>query len=518
MPSPADSRRISRQPRSLAVTLAVTLAATLLAGCGGAPTLSTGPGAGGADAMIPGDPAPEREHCHPLPATGRAGADLVIALGQAVDPGHAPVPVNDAERTVFANLYETLTNVSCEGEVQPGLAESWRRLDEGRRWRIRLRPGAVFWDGTPADAAAVLASWRRNEPLAHATGQPCPALWVSSGSGGLSAVDTRTLEIRLAEPQDDLPKLLAHPTLAVAARRDGWTWPVGSGPCRLAADTPRPLPDLVCRPNPHHRPAPRWRSLTFRCRPQADPRDLLPAGVDLTVVRDQQALAYYRGVPDVATAPLPWDRLYILLTPPGSSLDTDTARLAGSSAMTPAERIPWPRLDHHGCVGAGCPQLFGPTLGAAPLLLDPDPAYRARAGRRLWLPATDPDALAIGERIAAFLPDDLELTPADGPDLAGAITEGSAAGYLVSLDTRYPTACLTLAALLARAAWLQQAAAEADDACDAATALMQDGRAGPLLRTRPALVWRGPLAGLTLAHDGALLLGGLGPAAEEATP
>jgi hypothetical protein len=516
MPTSAGRRERRRRLRRHLAWWTLLAAAAVAAGCGGGPAVPTG---GGHDGVAgAGEPALAVEHCHPLPADAGPGADLVIALGQAVDPAHAPVPVNDAERTVFANLYETLTRVTCEGDVRPGLAESWQRLDEGRRWRVRLRPGAVFWDGTPADAGAVLAAWRRNEPLARATGLPCPALWVSSGSRGLSVLDARTLEIRLAEPQDDLPKLLAHPSLAVAAPRDGWTWPVGSGPCRLAADTPRPLPDLACRPNPHGRPAPRWRTLTFRIRPHTDARDLLPPGVDLTVVRDQQALDYYRGVPGVTTAPLPWDRLYIMLTPPDSPLDIGTALMAGEGAMTPAERMPWTRLDHHGCVGAECPQLFGPTLGAAPRLLDPDPAYRAGAARRLWLPEGDADARAVGERIAAFAPAGLDLTPADGPGLADAIVEGSAAAYLVTLDTCYPTACLALAALLARADWLQQAAAEADETCDAAAALMQSGRANPLLRTRPALVWRGPLAGLALAHDGALLVGDLGPAKAEVAP
>ena len=40
----------------------------------------------------------------------------------------------------------------------------------------------------------------------------------------------------------------------------------------------------------------------------------------------------------------------------------------------------------------------------------------------------------------------------------------------------------------------------------------------PLVQTRARLVWRGSLAGLRLAHDGALLVAGLGRARPEATP
>ena len=153
-----------------------------------------------------------------MPGEPDRGGSLVLALGQAVDAARAPVPVNDAERTVFANLYETLTVVRCTGELGGGLADSWERHDDGRRWRLRIRDGAVFWDGTPVSAADVVAAWSRNEALARATGRPCPGLWIASGSRGPAVLDARTLEIRLAEPQDDLPRLLAHPALAVAVR------------------------------------------------------------------------------------------------------------------------------------------------------------------------------------------------------------------------------------------------------------------------------------------------------------
>jgi hypothetical protein len=370
-------------------------------------------------------------------------------------------------------------------------------------------------------ASAVVAAWSRNEGLARATGRPCPGLWLASGRQGLAALDARHLEIRLAEPQDDLPRLLAHPSLAVAAARSGWHWPVGSGPCRLAADTERPLPDLVCRPNLHHPRAPRWQEFVFRLRPGGDPRDLLDAGVDLAVIRDRRAADYYAELDGVEGVALPWDRLHVLLVPPASALDAGAVAAAASQAVTPAESRPWDRLDFHGCAAGACPQLHGPTVGVTTPPRDPDPALLAVESSRFYHADGDPDARALAERAAAFAGVSVDLHEAGPEELARVLQNGEAAAFVVTLDACYATACLTLAALAARADWLQQELDEDLDACAAARALQARGRAIPLVQTRARMVWRAPLAGLALAHDGALLVAGLGrpPAPEaEATP
>jgi len=506
----------SRHHLGFAVASALVLACCVLGACGGSqPPVSDDPAGAGAASH---ETWPDAAACDLLPGQAARGGELVLALGEAVTPSHAPVPTNDAERTVFANLYETLTRVTCTGRLMPGLAESWVRHDGGRRWRLRLRTGAVFWDGTPVTSVEVAAAWNRNEDLARATGRPCPGLWLATGSHGLAVIDGRTLEIRLAEPQDQLPRLLAHPALAVAIRRDGWLWPVGSGPCRLAADTDLPLPDLVCRPNLHHPEAPAWDQFSFRILAGSDPRDLLPSGVDLAVIRDRHAAAYYDEIDGVDSAPLPWDRIYILLTPPGASLNGHAAARAISDAACPAESRPWTDLDFHGCRGTACPQLHGPTVGVVAPLLDPDPAVTVLDSRRLYHPADDPDARTLAERVAAFAPDDLDLRPADDASLSLALQQGDAAGYVVRLEACYPTACHTVAALLARADWLQSGAAELADACSAASELTDNDWAIPLIQTRARLVWRSPVVGLRLTHDGALLVAGLGPARLEATP
>ncbi|MBD3222365.1 hypothetical protein GF314_14090 [bacterium] len=462
---------------------------------------------------------PDAVDCTPMPGVALRGGDLTMALGEEVSPARAPVPSTAAERVVFAGCYETLTRVACTGELAPGLAERWDRLEGGRRWRFHLRQGAVFWDGTPVTATAVMASWSRNLALTDGLGRPCPGLWLEPTGRGMIARTATLLEIRLAEPQDDLPRLLAHPALAVAELREGWVWPVGSGPCRLGADTDLPLPDLVCRPNDHHPEPPRWRSFTFRVLPGTDPRDLLQDGVDLALVRERRALDFYGELGSVRQAPLVWDRKHVLLVPP--QLDVSPAlgaRFAGASA-TVADGRDTDRLTFRRCREVACPQLHGPTMRVIAPPLDPDPARVVPRLAPVVHDAADPDAAALAARVAALLPERPTVRALPSAAVGRTLQGLDPALVVVRLDACYPSPCLTLAALLAHAHWLQAAVPEADiDACRAARVLLDGGHAIPLADTRAHVVWRGPLAGLELGHDGTPLIATLGVAASAVTP
>lgn len=70
------------------------------------------PGAARADCTLPGGPV-------------APGGSFTIALVDSVRPHLAPVPRNRAERLVFAQLYETLVRVDCNGAAAPGLASQW---------------------------------------------------------------------------------------------------------------------------------------------------------------------------------------------------------------------------------------------------------------------------------------------------------------------------------------------------------------------------------------------------------
>lgn len=58
-------------------------------------------------------------------------------------------------------MSETLLGADDGGLPRPGLAAAWSVSDDGLSWRLTLREGAAFHDGTPITAEAAVASLRR---------------------------------------------------------------------------------------------------------------------------------------------------------------------------------------------------------------------------------------------------------------------------------------------------------------------------------------------------------------------
>src|SRR5215468_10494064 len=80
------------------------------------------------------------------------------AEATTMDPGRSTqvLTVN-----YFYNLYDSLTRWDSALALQPGLATSWRALND-TTWEFTLRPGVKFHDGAPLTADDVKATLERN--------------------------------------------------------------------------------------------------------------------------------------------------------------------------------------------------------------------------------------------------------------------------------------------------------------------------------------------------------------------
>ena len=143
--------------------------------------------------------------------------------------------------TVTANhgyyVYDTLYAMDGKSRAKPQMAEGHETSADGRVWRIRLRDGLKFHDGTPVraiDCAASLQRFCLADEFGKLLGKVVDR-WV--------AADDRTLEIRLAQPFPLLLDVLAKPDsrvpfimperLARAAPTTAITEVIGSGPYRF---------------------------------------------------------------------------------------------------------------------------------------------------------------------------------------------------------------------------------------------------------------------------------------------
>jgi len=244
-------------PRSLpgrwSSTIAVGVVALLLAaGCAGGSS-ADGPGGAAAD----GPP--------------RSGGTLTL-LNQTETQGVSPFKMQIITGTrgdgvVGFSLYGGLVlQDAATGEVSTSLAESLDSTDDVN-WTLKLRPGLVFSDGTPFDAAAVKLNWERHGAPQSTSSSLAQVKAIAS----TTVVDAQTVRVTLTAPNGQWPRALAGNTInfivSPSSIDKADTAPVGAGPFTFKewvrddhltlvrnpkyVDAPRPyLDQLVIRPIP----------------------------------------------------------------------------------------------------------------------------------------------------------------------------------------------------------------------------------------------------------------------------
>jgi peptide/nickel transport system substrate-binding protein len=161
-----------------------------------------------------------------------------LSIGLAQDPAIVdPIRTGTfTERQLSTPVYEPLFDIDPKGNAVPFLAEKFTVSEDMKSWRITLRPGIKFHDGTPLDAAAVVANLDRTSNPANR----CRCLTTMADFKAWSAIDPLTVEIVLAAPNAALPTMLADapgimvsPTAFKADPQGVGTKPVGTGPFKF---------------------------------------------------------------------------------------------------------------------------------------------------------------------------------------------------------------------------------------------------------------------------------------------
>ncbi|MGQ0505683.1 MAG: ABC transporter substrate-binding protein, partial [Myxococcaceae bacterium] len=182
-----------------------------------------------------------------LPGARRGGTQRVgIHQSEMFDPARPldPAFMLDTQMVdVGGNLFSGLAK-SEDGIIVPELAERWSVDPTAKRYRLQLRRGATFHDGSRFTADDAKQHFERLlDPNVNSPDQwifkevEGAAKFVSaraSSVSGFEVVDEHTLEIRLAEPKAYFLQLLTHPAARIA-KRDGQGRVVGTGPFRAVS-------------------------------------------------------------------------------------------------------------------------------------------------------------------------------------------------------------------------------------------------------------------------------------------
>ncbi|OWV92686.1 ABC transporter substrate-binding protein [Rhizobium sp. R72] len=147
-------------------------------------------------------------------ATPKSGGNLKAAgwsssTADTLDPAKASLSTDYVR---CCSLYNRLTFIDKAGVTQMELAESFESKD-AKTWTVKLRKGVTFHDGKELMADDVVFSLKRH--LDPSVGSKVAK--IAAQMTGFKAVDKSTVEITLADPNADLPTILAlHHFMIVA--------------------------------------------------------------------------------------------------------------------------------------------------------------------------------------------------------------------------------------------------------------------------------------------------------------
>ncbi|PYI38685.1 peptide ABC transporter substrate-binding protein [Arthrobacter psychrolactophilus] len=168
------------------------------------------------------------------------GGTLVYASGDAepscLDPH---VGGNYPQALVASQYLETLYTKDAEGKLIPWLAEDSTVSEDGLTRSVKIRDGISFTDGTALDAAAVKANFEHllDPNTASSTG------YLALGKiASMTAVDARTLELKLKTPDNSLLESFSMPWVAIESptalkrsQEENCAAPVGTGAFKIAS-------------------------------------------------------------------------------------------------------------------------------------------------------------------------------------------------------------------------------------------------------------------------------------------
>jgi peptide/nickel transport system substrate-binding protein len=130
-------------------------------------------------------------------------ADLTFAYSVG-PPGFDPVRPGHLY-TFMSPIYDRLTQINDNLEVEPMLAESWEFAKDGSTLEFKLRTDGTFADGTKIDAAAVKANLDRARSAPYST-----HINALKSVTNVTAVNPTTVRLALAPGQGvQLPSVLA---------------------------------------------------------------------------------------------------------------------------------------------------------------------------------------------------------------------------------------------------------------------------------------------------------------------
>ena len=206
-----------------------------------------------------------------------SGGTLTYASGDAEPTCLDPHVGGNYPQALLATQYiEMLTGLDRDGAPTPALATKWTTSSDGKTLTLDLRDDVTFSDGTPFDAAAVVANIEHVQDPATASSTGYLALQSITKA---TATDDHTVTLSLSRPDSALLESLSQPWVGMespkALERKQATnceSPVGTGPFRVTGWKHGDRVTLTKNTDYWGKTKPRLSGITWRFLPDSTSR------------------------------------------------------------------------------------------------------------------------------------------------------------------------------------------------------------------------------------------------------
>ena len=148
-------------------------------------------------------------------AFGGAHAFTLTVANSADAVSLSPQDTNDQPSSrVMRQIYDTLLVSTEQLDLEPGLAESWAKIDD-LTWEFYLRPGVVFHNGETLTAQDVAFTLNRLRDPAVAS----PGRFIVTFVDSVEAVGDLTVRVTTTAPFAPILAHFAHPATAILNER-----------------------------------------------------------------------------------------------------------------------------------------------------------------------------------------------------------------------------------------------------------------------------------------------------------
>jgi peptide/nickel transport system substrate-binding protein len=191
--------------------------------------------------------------------------DLRIGLSaepSAIDPHYHNLTPNNS---MLSHIFERLIENDEKQNLIPGLAESWKAINE-TTWEFKLRRGVTWHDGSPFTADDVVFTFSRASNVPNS-----PSPFIVTRGKTVKKIDDYTVQISTPAVYPLMPNDVATIMIVSKKHGEGATTPdynsgkaaIGTGPYKFVRFTPGDRIELVRNDN-YWGTKPKWEKVTFR--------------------------------------------------------------------------------------------------------------------------------------------------------------------------------------------------------------------------------------------------------------